>query len=141
MIGGGNRDKKFVHKIIDQLDRGAKTIHAVDDKFGTPTYAPAFSSVLEGIIRSHRYGTYHLACKGNATRYDVANEILRITGRSDVLLRSVSSEFFKEEFFAPRPRSEEMRNYVLDLISMNTMPTWQTALETYLKESFPDRIR
>jgi len=140
MIGGADRDRKFVHKIMDQLDNGTKTIHAVTDRTGTPTYAPAFSRVLEKLIRTGRYGTYHLACKGRASRFEVAREMLRILNRSDVSIKPVTSDFFKEEFFAPRPRSEEMRNYVLDLISMNDMPHWGESLNTYLQTFFADRF-
>ena len=67
MVGGGERDKKFVFKILRQLDKGTKTLHAVNDKRGTPTYAPAFSKVLEKLVKTKYYGTYHLACKGQAT--------------------------------------------------------------------------
>lgn len=141
MVGGGDRDKKFVHRIIEQLDSDAKTIYAVGDKFGTPTYAKTFSKVLSGLIRTRLYGTYHLACKGRASRYDVAAEILRILGRSDVKLEMVGSDFFKEQFFAPRPRSEEMRNYMLDLRSMNEMPAWQDAIADYLSENFRSSFR
>ena len=140
MIGGGNRDKKFVHKIIDQIDNGKSKIYAVTDKIGTPTYALAFSIVLEKLMRTNWYGTYHLACKGRATRYDVAEQILKVLGRSDITLEPVTSEHFKEEFFAPRPRSEEMRNYALDLRAANDMPNWKTALEEYLRSSFEDRF-
>jgi len=141
MIGGGERDKKFVHKILDRLDHGAKTIHAVTDKIGTPTYAPAFSVVLEKLVRTRCYGTYHLACKGRASRYEVAAKILETLGRNDINLKAVSSDFFSTEFFAPRPRSEEMRNYVLDLMSMNEMPHWTDSLETYLKNHFKSHFR
>lgn len=141
MVGGGVRDKKFVHRIVEQLDTGAKAIYAVGDKFGTPTYAKTFSAVLSKLIRTRLHGTYHLACKGRASRYDVAAEILRILGRTDVKLEMVGSDFFKEQFFAPRPRSEEMRNYVLDLRSMNEMPQWQDAIRDYLSENFKDSFR
>jgi len=141
MVGGGERDKKFVSKIIAQLNHGAKIIHAVTDRFGTPTYAPAFSIVLEKLMKTKFYGTYHLACKGRASRHDVAAEILRILGRNDVELRAVTSDFFKEEYFAPRPPSEEMRNYLLDLRSMNDMPVWTDALEEYLKKYFKGQFR
>lgn len=140
MVGGGDRDKKFVMKILTQLKNGAKLIHAVNDKRGTPTYAPAFSRVFEKILRSEQYGTYHLACNGAATRYDVAAHILRVLGKDDVELKAVSSDFFKQEYFAPRPSSEEMRNYMLDLRSMNEMPHWKEAIERYLKESFPEHF-
>ena len=141
MIGGGDRDKKFVQKILAQLDDGVNAIHAVTDRTGTPTYAPAFSRVLEKLIQTSRYGTYHLACKGRASRFEVAREMLRILNRNDVALKPVTSDYFKKEFFAPRPRSEEMRNYVLDLISMNDMPPWPESLDVYLRSHFADRFR
>ena len=141
MVGGGERDKKFVSKIMKQLDDGSKRIYAVKDKLGTPTYAPAFSKMLEKIVKTGFYGTYHLACKGKASRYDVAKEILEILGRKDVELKPVSSSYFKKEYFAPRPRSEEMRNYVLDLRGMNGMPMWQDAMKTYLKMHFASYFR
>jgi dTDP-4-dehydrorhamnose reductase len=141
MIGGGDRDKKFVAKIIAQLEKGAQRIFAVRDKSGTPTYAPAFSEVLEKIARFESYGTYHLACTGKATRYDVAEHILKTLGRTDVRLTAVSSKHFEKEYFAPRPRSEDMRNYVLDLRGMNNMPNWRKALEDYLRTSFASQFR
>jgi len=141
MVGGGAVDKKFVHKIIEQLDSKRTVIHAVTDRFGTPTYAPAFSRILERIVRTKVHGTYHLACKGKATRFDVASEMLRILGRKDVELKPVTSEFFKEQYFAPRPPSEEMLNYVLELRRMNDMPHWKDALADYLKEHFRGQFR
>lgn len=141
MIGGGERDKKFVSKIIRQLNSGARTLHAVTDRYGTPTYSPAFSRTLERLIKTRLYGTYHLACKGRASRYDVAAEILKILGRSDVELSAVSSDFFAEEYFAPRPVSEEMRNFVLELRSKDDMPTWRDALDEYLRTHFKESFR
>ena len=141
MIGGGERDRKFVSKIIAQLKDGKKTIYAVNDRLGTPTYAPAFSVMLEKIIGTKVYGTYHLACKGRASRFDVAAEILRILGRDEVQLKPVASDFFKEEYFAPRPYSEEMQNYILELRQMNEMPEWREALAGYLREHFSRQFR
>lgn len=141
MIGGGERDRKFVSKILKQLDEGAKDIYAVDDRFGTPTYAPAFARVLERLMSTRYFGTYHLACKGHASRYDVASKILELLGRKDVKIHAVTSDYFKEQYFAPRPVSEEMRNYVLELRGMNDMPPWTDALETYLKTYFSRHFR
>jgi dTDP-4-dehydrorhamnose reductase len=136
MIGGGERDKKFVHKIISQLREGATEVHAVCDKRGSPTYAVSFSKMLLRMIAKSCYGTYHLTCTGTATRYDVASHILRTLGREDVELHSVTSDHFSNEYFAPRPESEEMRNYLLDLTSMNEMPHWTDALDQYLEANF-----
>lgn len=141
MIGGGERDRKFVSKMLAQLDQGTKRIYAVSDRSGTPTYAPAFSKVFEKIIKTKYYGTYHLACNGRATRYEVAAHILKVLGRKDVELKAVTSAYFKKEYFAPRPKSEEMRNFILDLRGMNEMPHWRDALEVYLKKSFQSYLR
>jgi len=141
MIGGGERDRKFVSKIMKQLDEGSTMIYAVKDKIGTPTYAPAFSKMLQKIVMTGYFGTYHLACKGRATRYDVARHILETLGRKEVELKAVSSSHFGKDYFAPRPRSEEMRNYVLDLRGMNDMPRWEDALEVYLNRCFSSYFR
>lgn len=138
MVGGGSKDHKFVARIVRQLDEGRTTIHAVGDKLGTPTYAPDFSRCFATLIAGDLFGTYHMACSGSGTRYDVAARILEVLGRDDVDLVEVDSEFFKEEFFAPRPRSEIMRNRVLDLQGMNTMRPWEVALEEYLQRYFAD---
>jgi dTDP-4-dehydrorhamnose reductase len=132
MIGGLERDKKFVSKILIQLRERAKVIHAVDDKYGTPTYTLNFARAIISLIGSPYYGLYHAACTGSGTRYDIAKEILRLLRRSDVALVPVPSDYFKEEYPAPRPASEIMRNFKLELRGMNIMPTWQEALEHYL---------
>lgn len=138
MVGGGAKDHKFVAKIVDQLRRGQRVIHAVSDKLGTPTYAPDFARCFSLLVETGSYGLYHMACRGEGSRYDVAARILEVLGRDDVELREVESAFFKDEFFAPRPRSEIMRNLVLELQGMNTMRPWRTALEEYLRNEFPD---
>ena len=136
MIGGGERDKKFVAKIIQQINDGARELYVVTDKCGTPTYAPDFSRVLASLIKTNYYGLYHLACKGSGTRFDVAKKILEFLGRIDIKLIPVTSDFFSETYPAPRPRSEMTRNFMLDLCGMNTMRSWEDALRDYLEENF-----
>ncbi|HEY3383827.1 MAG TPA: SDR family oxidoreductase [Vicinamibacterales bacterium] len=135
MIGGGDRDHKFVHKIGEQLRAGATTIHAVEDKLGTPTYTRDFAANLLELVETGFYGRYHMACRGEGSRYDVALEIVRHSGRSDVHVVAVDSAHFSETYSAPRPRSEIMRNYMLDLHGLNRMRAWQVALREYLDES------
>ncbi len=142
MVGGGPRtDHKFVSLVIQQLDAGARTIRAVADRLGTPTYALDFSRCFCQLIASGSYGLYHMTGTGGGSRYDVAREILRVLGRHDVELEPVGSEYFAEEYFAPRPPSEQMRNRVLDLQGMNTMRPWEEALEDYIRTEFRDRIQ
>jgi dTDP-4-dehydrorhamnose reductase len=135
MIGGGPvKDKKFVGKIIKQLDAGAKELNAVTDKIGSLTYAPDFSKGLVELVETRFYGTYHLANRGTCTRYDVARHVLDHLCRKDVALNAVTSEAFVLP--APRARSEILRNYVLELRGLNSVRDWREALDDYLDKHF-----
>jgi dTDP-4-dehydrorhamnose reductase len=132
MIGGGDRDHKFVAKVVEQLRDGATTVRAVTDKLGTPTYVQDFAQNLLELVATPYYGLYHMACLGEGSRFDVAREIVAYYGL-DVEVVPVTSEAFADEYPAPRPRSEMMRNYMLDLRGLNRMRPWDVALRDYLQ--------
>ena len=134
MVGGGPRDHKFVAKVLQQISDGASVIHAVDDKFGTPTYTEDFAVNLLRLIDEPRYGLYHMTCRGQGSRFDVAREIVAWSGR-DVDVVPVPSSHFATTYFAPRPRSEMMRNYMLELAGIDLMRPWAEALTDYLDRS------
>ena len=141
MMGGGRKkEKKFIYKILQQLGNGTKEIFAVDDKWGTPTYTYDFARNLYRLVETRAYGIYHMACEGKGTRYDVAREILEICGRLDIKLTAVSSDFFKKDYFAPRPPSEMMYNANLRKLSLNHMRPWKEALREYLENYFADYV-
>lgn len=135
MIGGKERDHKFVAKVVDQIRGGARVIHAVADKLGTPTYVEDFARNLLALVETPFYGLYHMTCEGTGSRLDVARAIVEYYGRADIEVMAVSSDFFAKEYFAPRPRSEMMRNYVLELRGLNMMRPWPEALRTYLDQA------
>jgi len=131
MIGGWEIDKKFVYKIVKQLLEGKKEIFAVNDKFGSPTFTMDFAKNLLPLIKTKRYGLYHMANKGGASRFDIALKIVECMNLHErVSVHPISSAEFPLP--APRPRSEMLRNYHLELIGMNDMPGWEDALKRYL---------
>jgi len=141
MIGGGpHKDKKFVNKIVKQIAAGAQELYAVVDKFGTPTYTKDFAQCLLGLIETDYYGLYHMACGGTATRHDVAVAIVEVIGREDIKVHPVDSGYFREQYPAPRPRSEMMRNLVLELRQMNLMRPWKEALREYLEDNYSEFV-
>jgi dTDP-4-dehydrorhamnose reductase len=131
MIGGGqSRDKKFVGKIIE-LCKTRKEIEVVNDKFGSPTFARDLMAGIKKIIQTGYFGLYHLANTGACSRYEIALEIVKLLD-IDVEVKPVSSEKFPLP--APRAASEAMRNFKLDLLGINPMPTWKEALAEYIRE-------
>ncbi|KAF0135200.1 MAG: dTDP-4-dehydrorhamnose reductase [Candidatus Saganbacteria bacterium] len=131
MIGGGSaKDKKFVGKIIE-LCKTRDEIEVVNDKFGSPTFARDFLRGINKIIKTGNFGLYHLANTGVCSRYEIALEIVKLLGR-EVMIIPVSSDRFPLP--AQRAASEAIKNYKLDLLGINPMPSWKQALEEYIKE-------
>jgi dTDP-4-dehydrorhamnose reductase len=129
MFGGGSEDKKFVAKIMD-LAGSRSELGIVDDKFGSPTYTVDLSTAIFDFIESGLYGKYHCVNVGCASRFEVAEEILRISGITDCSLTPVSSAEFPLP--APRPRMEAMRNYHFELLGLDPTRPWREALEDYI---------
>ncbi len=134
MVGGGpKRDKKFIGKIIRQINE--KTVlKAVNDKIGSPTYTVDFSRCVADLIDTGYFGLYHCTNKGSGSRFDVAKKIVEFLGRSDVVVEPVGSAYFPLP--AARARSEVSRNYKLELLGMDTTRHWEEALEEYIKTNW-----
>jgi dTDP-4-dehydrorhamnose reductase len=137
MMGGGpDKDKKFVNKIMRQVKSGVKELFVVDDKLGVPTYTKDFaSSILKHIEEELPYGLYNMVSQGEASRYETAvaiNEYLNL----GLTVNKVDSDYYKEEYFAPRPYSEKLINKSLNDLERNYMRNWKVCLQEYLNEFF-----
>ena len=142
MMGGGQKkDKKFINKIIKQIKGGAKEIFVVDDKMGTPTYTIDFAKNVELLLNKEYWGIYNMVCKGITGRQEVALEILKILNLTKkIKLTTVSSKYFEEEYFAPRPKSERLLTKKLDYRNVNIMRPWKESLSDYIHKSYSDLI-
>jgi dTDP-4-dehydrorhamnose reductase len=136
MMGGGpNKDKKFINKIFKQIAAGATELKVVGDKLGTPTYTVAFARGLRLLAGTDLYGLYNQVCEGDCSRHDVAVEFVRLLGlEGRVRVTQVDSDYFRQEYFAPRPASEKLVNMKLHARGFRHMPHWRDALAEYAKE-------
>jgi dTDP-4-dehydrorhamnose reductase len=133
MVGGGPKEKKFVGKLLQFIDAGETELRAVDDKFGTPTYAKDLMRGIHHLLESGQFGLYHMVNRGGScSRYDVAVELVRLLGVDGIRVTPVSSAQFPLP--AARARSEAMLNYKLELLQSNPMPSWRDALASYINE-------
>lgn len=134
MMGGGpKKDKKFVNKIIKQLRAGVKELAVVNDKFGTPCYTYDLAKSIRFLLDKEQYGIYHGACDGGGNRHDVALALIDSLGLGkEVTAREVDSSFFKENYFATRPRSEKLTNIELKKVGPHLTRNWQECLSEYL---------
>jgi dTDP-4-dehydrorhamnose reductase len=142
MMGGGPaKDKKFISKMMKQIQAGATVLNVVDDKLGTPTYTIDFAANIERMLHTEHYGLYNQVCGGETGRFEVAEELVKVLGLSDKIeIKPVASDFFAEEFFAPRPPCERLVNYKLQLLGMDNMRDWKISLHEYMRDYYGEVI-
>tara|TARA_B110000091_G_C13805784_1_gene472456 strand:- start:1453 stop:2358 length:906 start_codon:yes stop_codon:yes gene_type:complete len=143
MMGSGpKKDKKFIQKLMKQLKEGNKTLNIVNDKDGTPTYTHDFALTVKELIKNEYWGLYNCVCGGQTGRLEVANELINILGLSNtVKINEVSSDFFKDTYYAERPASERLQTKKLDLRDVNKMRDWKIALKEYIDNYYSDYLK
>jgi dTDP-4-dehydrorhamnose reductase len=138
MMGSGpSKDKKFIQKLMKQIKDGKKELFIVNDKDGTPTYTHDFAKTVKALIAKEYWGLYNCVCGGQTSRLEVAQELLTILGKeNEVKITTVSSDYFKDIYFAERPASERLVTKKLDLRGVNQMRDWRIALKEYVENYY-----
>ena len=134
MMGSGPRkDKKFIQKLMKQIKEGKKELFIVTDKDGTPTYTHDFAKTVKALIKKEYWGLYNMVCAGKTSRFEVAEKLVEYLGLTDQLkITPVTSDYFREEYYAERPASERLVTKKLDLRGVNKMRDWKVSLQEYL---------
>lgn len=87
------------------------------------------------MVDTDYFGLYNQVCEGSCSRFDVAEEFIKLLGLQDtVKVTRVGSDYFKQEYFAPRPASEKLVNVKLTMRGINYMRDWQVCLAEYSEE-------
>ncbi|MFA5831312.1 MAG: NAD(P)-dependent oxidoreductase [Candidatus Paceibacterota bacterium] len=122
MFGGGpEKDKKFVGKIIRQLDK--PEIKAVNDAYGSPTFGKDLVSAIKRLLAENAVGTFHLSNEGSCSRYELAKFIIE-TIQPGVKLTPVGLDYFPGAY---RVKNEAMSS------KRKLMRPWKDALREYLE--------
>ena len=143
MMGAGpSKDKKFIQKLMKQLKDGKKELFVVNDKDGTPTYTHDFAMNVKALLENEYWGLYNMVCGGQTSRHEVALELLKILNlENEVKINSVSSDYFKDVYFAERPLSERLVNRKLNIRNINLMRDWRVALKDYVENYYKDYLK
>lgn len=133
MMGGGiKKDKKFIGKLCQQLLSGERELAIVNDKLGTPTYTHDFAATVIKLIRMDARGLFNLVCEGDSSRLEVAGYLLKYLAMDQVVsIKEVSSSHFSNQYFAPRPDCEILRNERLRETNIGQMRDWRVSLQEY----------
>jgi dTDP-4-dehydrorhamnose reductase len=123
---GGNN---FPSKIIAAADAG-KELRVVTDEISNPTYAPDLAEAIVQLVQTRAYGIYHFTNTGHCSRYDFAQEILRLSGRGHIPIQPIT--------LADYPRASTVPPFA-PLVNLNgaalgiELRSWQEALQMYFE--------
>jgi dTDP-4-dehydrorhamnose reductase len=125
---GGTNFLSVMHKLLAE----GKTIKAIFDSYGTPTYAKDLARRLRELAELDLPGVYHVTNSGNGTSYEnFAQKVCEIRGFDRNLLESVSVNDLKRP--APRPVSSKLACLISEKLGLAPLQNWEKALGEFLK--------
>ena len=126
----GVNGKNFIKTML-RLGKEKGAVSVVDDQIGSPTYTYDLARLLVDMIQTDKYGRYHATNEGLCSWYEFACEIFRQAGMDEVKVTPVDSDGFPAK--AKRPSNSRMSKEKLTENGFERLPSWQNALERYLK--------
>lgn len=123
---GGN----FIETMI-RLANSGKKIKVVSDQIVTPTYAKELAAKVSQLIRTDKFGLYHITNNGGCSWHEFAQAIFSLTDLAADLTPTSSSDFGSK---ARRPAYSVLENRNLKVLGLDDMMPWLDALKEYLKE-------
>lgn len=119
---GGN----FV-KTIAGLRHRRDTLDVVDDQVGSPTWAAELArGLLELVDSGAPHGTYHCACAGEASWYELARAVFTEVGADPDRIRRCDSTRFPRP--APRPAYSVLSGRSWAASGLRPLPPWREGL-------------
>ena len=126
----GVNGKNFIKTML-RLGKEKGAVSVVNDQIGSPTYTYDLARLLVDMIQTDKYGRYHATNEGLCSWYEFACEIFRQAGMDEVKVTPVDSDGFPAK--AKRPSNSRMSKEKLTENGFERLPSWQNALERYLK--------
>ena len=128
----GVNGKNFIKTMLS-LSEKYDTIRVVNDQIGTPTYTLDLARLLVDMIETEKYGYYHATNEGGyISWYDFTCEIFRQAGKATKVIPVTTEEYGLSK--AARPFNSRLDKSKLVKNGFTPLPTWQDALNRYLKE-------
>ena len=130
IYGAGPGGNRFVRTMLGYADRGQRSLRAVTDQRGQPTYAPDLAAGIAALARTGAYGLYHLTNSGACSWHEWAVELFRLSGR-DVAVEPVPASTFPRP--ATVPANGVLANWAGAALGIE-LPDWRDGMRRCLAE-------
>ena len=137
----GANGKNFIKTMLN-VGKNHDQIKVVNDQIGTPTYTYDLARLLVDMIQTDKYGYYHATNEGGyISWYDFTKEIFKQAielghteySEDKITVTPVTTEEYGVSK-AARPFNSRLDKSKLVEMGFEPLPTWQDALNRYLKE-------
>ncbi len=117
--------------VIPKLLADGKKIKAIEDSYGTPTFADDLAKRLRELAELDLPCIYHVTNSGEGASYaDFARKVCQLKGFNTGLLESASANDLKRP--APRPISSKLACLFSEKFGLSLLSDWDESLKNFL---------
>ena len=127
---GGTNFLSVMHRLLAD----GKSIKAIYDSYGTPTFAGDLAQRLRELAGLDLPCIYHVTNAGSGTSYaGFAEKVCELQGFDKNLLEYTPADSLKRA--APRPKSSKLACLFSEKLGLNPLPHWEESLARFLRET------
>ncbi|HKJ44225.1 MAG TPA: dTDP-4-dehydrorhamnose reductase [Balneolales bacterium] len=126
----GSFGHNFIKTIL-RLGREKKELKVVNDQYGSPTYTNNVVLNTIALLNANRFGLFHLTSNGLITWFELANEIMNMTGLDTNIIPVTSDEFPAK---AKRPKFSKLNTNKIGAVPGVQLIDWKEGLAGLLEE-------
>ena len=126
----GIANNNFNKQVIN-WSKSKNELSIVDDQISSPTYSKDLAYYSWELIKTKKYGLYHLSNDGEASKYDQAKYVLDKIGWHGKLNRAKTKDF---NLKAERAEYTKLDSSKLKKVINMKIPSWKNGIDKFLGE-------
>ncbi|MDH3674297.1 MAG: dTDP-4-dehydrorhamnose reductase [Anaerolineae bacterium] len=127
----GHAPNNYVERVL-QAAATEGVVRMPVDQLESPTYTGHLAEAISNLMATGAYGIYNITGLGACTRAGFAQYVLQAARRSEAV-EIVEATALKR--FAERPRRSVLDCRLYQLVTGQSLPTWQQGVDAYLRQS------
>lgn len=126
----GIANNNFNKQVIN-WSKSKDELSIVDDQISSPTYSKDLAYYSWELIKTKKYGLYHLSNDGEASKYDQGKYVLGKIGWQGKLNRAKTKDF---NLKAQRAEYTKLDSSKLEKVIGKKIPSWENGIDRFLEE-------
>lgn len=126
----GIANNNFNKQVIN-WSKSKDELSIVDDQISSPTYSKDLAYYSWELIKTKKYGLYHLSNGGEASKYDQGKYVLEKIGWQGKVNRAKTKDF---NLKAKRAEYTKLDSSKLEKVIDKKIPSWENGIDRFLEE-------